>query len=103
MALRIREPGWGQLSLTSPSGRGGYCPVKRSTRMELARQTVEIVERGSYQSAGGRAIDIAASVRKCLDATRFFLPEGLERLRQEVLARPDKGFATAFEVVNETT
>ena len=77
--------------------------MKRSTRTELARETVAIVERGSYQSASGRVLDIAASVRACLDATRFFPPEALERLRQEVLARPAEGVATTFEVVNETT
>jgi uncharacterized protein (TIGR02452 family) len=77
--------------------------VKRSTRKELAEQTVAIVERGSYQSAGGRVIDIAEPVRACLDTTRFFPPEELKRLRQEVLARPVKGFATTLEVVNETT
>jgi uncharacterized protein (TIGR02452 family) len=71
--------------------------------VELARETVAIVERGSYRSAGGRVIDIARAVRECLDATRFFPPEELERLRQEVQARPAEGFATAFEVVNETT
>jgi uncharacterized protein (TIGR02452 family) len=71
--------------------------------MELARETVEIAARGSYQSAGGRAIDIAHSVRACLDATRFFAPEQLEQLRQEILARPAEGHATAVEVVNETT
>jgi uncharacterized protein (TIGR02452 family) len=71
--------------------------------MELAKQTVQIVERGSYTSAGDRVIDLAESVRACLDATRFFPPEELERIRQEVLARPADGFATTFEVVNETT
>ena len=44
--------------------------MKRSTRMELARQTVEIVERGSYQSPAGRVIDIAEAVRAYLAATR---------------------------------
>ena len=77
--------------------------MKRSTRKELAQQTVEIVERGSYQSATGRVIDIAASVRACLEGTQFFAPEDLERLRQEVLGRPPEGFATSLEVVNETT
>jgi uncharacterized protein (TIGR02452 family) len=71
--------------------------------MDLAKQTVEIVERGSYTSPGGRAVDIATTVRACLDATRFFPPEELERLRQEVLARPAGGLATTLEVVNETT
>ncbi len=77
--------------------------MKRSTRMELAKQTVEIVERGSYQLASGRVIDIAMAVRACCDATRLFRPEELERLREQVLARPAEGFATTFEVVNETT
>jgi uncharacterized protein (TIGR02452 family) len=71
--------------------------------MEQAKQTVAIVECGSYQSAGGRTIDIAASVRACLDGTRFFRPDELERLRHEVLARPAEGRPTTFEVVNETT
>jgi uncharacterized protein (TIGR02452 family) len=77
--------------------------VNRWTRMELAKQTVEIAQRGSYKSAGGRVIDIAESVRACLDATRFFPPEELERIRQEILARPADELATSFEVVNETT
>jgi uncharacterized protein (TIGR02452 family) len=77
--------------------------VKRSTRIELAKQTVEIVKRGSYQSAGGRIVDIAKSVRACLEATRFFAPEELERLRREILSRPAERVATTFEVVNETT
>ena len=77
--------------------------MKRSTRKELAQQTVEIVERGFYQSATGRVIDIAASVRECLEGTQFFAPEELERLRQEVLGQPHETFATSLEVVNETT
>jgi uncharacterized protein (TIGR02452 family) len=77
--------------------------VKRSTRKELAEQTVEIVERGSYQSATGRVIDIAASVRACLEATQFLPPEQLESLRQGVLGRQPEALTTSFEVVNETT
>jgi uncharacterized protein (TIGR02452 family) len=77
--------------------------MKRSNRKELAQQTVEIVERGSYQSATGRVVDIAASVHACLEGTQFFPPEELERLRQEILARSPEGFAMKLEVVNETT
>jgi uncharacterized protein (TIGR02452 family) len=71
--------------------------------MELAKQTVEIVERGTYQSASGRVVDIANSVRACLESTLLYLPEELERLRQQTLALPAQGLATAIEVVNETT
>src|SRR5262249_32577201 len=73
------------------------------TRMELAKETVQIVERGSYTSPSSRTIDIAESVRTCLDGTRYFSPEDLERLRQEVLARPAEPRVPAIEVVNETT
>jgi uncharacterized protein (TIGR02452 family) len=76
--------------------------VKRSARLELAKQTVAIVERGSYQATDHRVIDIAESVRACVNATRFVPPGELGRLRQEILARPSAGF-TNFEVVNETT
>lgn len=77
--------------------------MKRSTQREVAKQTVEIVERGSYELPGGRGIDIAESVRECLAGTRFFSPEDLETLRRTVLDRPPTGVTTAFEVVNETT
>jgi len=77
--------------------------VNRSARVEVARETVEIVERGAYTSPAGRAVDIAGPVRACRDGTRFFAPEALERLRQEVLARPAEGLSTTFEVANETT
>jgi uncharacterized protein (TIGR02452 family) len=77
--------------------------VNRAKRTELAKQTLEIVERGSYESADDRLVDISPSVRACLDSTRLFAPEELERLRGEVLAGPAEGFATTFEVANETT
>ncbi len=77
--------------------------MKRSARMELAKQTVQIVECGHYQAATGCVIDIATMVRTCLDGTRFFAPEELQQLRQTVLAQPSEGCRTAVEVVNETT
>jgi uncharacterized protein (TIGR02452 family) len=77
--------------------------MKRSTRVELAKQTVEIVGRGTYTSASGHAVDIGESVRACLPATQLFSPEQLEQLRQDALSRPAEGLTTAFEVVNETT
>src|SRR5215207_3231888 len=82
---------------------GGGSSMKRSARLEQAREAVAIVEQGSYQSTGGRVVDIAASVHACLDGTRFVPPGELEQLRQETLARPAEGCTTAIEVVNETT
>ncbi|MBW3597556.1 MAG: TIGR02452 family protein [Planctomycetes bacterium] len=77
--------------------------MKRSKRAELARQTVEIVERGSYRLADGRTSDIASAVESCLASTRVFAPENLERLRRDVLAQPAPNRTTEIEVRNETT
>lgn len=77
--------------------------MKRSTRAELAKETVEIVERGAYRSASGRVVDIAPPIRDCLEATHYYPPEELERLRGDVLGQPGNDHSTVFEVVNETT
>ena len=77
--------------------------MQRSTRAELARGTVEIVERGSYRSASGRVVDIAHPIRACLEVTRYYPPEELEQLRREVMSRPAADHSAVFEVVNETT
>jgi uncharacterized protein (TIGR02452 family) len=71
--------------------------------MELAKETVEIIERGSYVLADGRTVDITTAVHECRTGTQFYKPEDLKRIRREVLAQPAQGFSTTFEVVNETT
>ncbi len=77
--------------------------MNRTTRTELARQTLGILERGSYDLPAGRVVDITSAIDGCLEATRFFPPEELEQLRQQVLARPAGESVAAIEVVNETT
>jgi uncharacterized protein (TIGR02452 family) len=77
--------------------------MNRATRTELARQTLGILERGTYDLPGGHVVDMTSAVAGCLEATRFFPPEELERLRQQVLARSAEGNAATIEVVNETT
>jgi len=71
--------------------------------MELAKQTVEIAERGMYTSSGGHPVDLAQAVQRCLDATRLFHPSELKRLRNDVLANATGDFSTSLELVNETT
>ena len=77
--------------------------MNRSSRKALAEETVAIVRRGSYITPGGRAVDIAAAVRACLDRTRFLPPEQLARLRSEELDRSAPHADTVIEVANETT
>jgi uncharacterized protein (TIGR02452 family) len=77
--------------------------MKRSSRAELARQTVQVVEQGHYQAPSGRKVNIAGEVRRCLAGTEYFAPELLEVLKQEVLRHPALGLAGSCEVANETT
>lgn len=72
-------------------------------RMELARQTVEIVEQGSYVLPDGRVVEITPEVQASLAATRFYRPEELEQIRHEVMAQPTPDSPPFIEVRNETT
>jgi uncharacterized protein (TIGR02452 family) len=77
--------------------------MNRSRRTELARETIEIVDRGIYRSVSGRVVDLAHPIRECLERTHYYSPEELEGLRSGALDRTGTDRATAFEVVNETT
>jgi uncharacterized protein (TIGR02452 family) len=77
--------------------------MNRSDRTILAKETVKIVNRGVYKVRDGRVVNIAASVESCLAGTRYFPPEELERIRQEVAARPVQDGKTIIEVCNKTT
>jgi uncharacterized protein (TIGR02452 family) len=77
--------------------------MKKSTRQQVARETVEIVDRGRYALGDGRVVDITAVVADCLQATRHFQPNELIRLRKDVLARPAPNHPTRIEIHNETT
>lgn len=76
--------------------------MKRSTRMVLAREAVEITERGWYELPDGQVCNIATDVQSCLESTRFFPPQELEQFRLDVLSRL-AGNTTAIEVHNEST
>ena len=77
--------------------------MKRSTRMELGRQTVRIAEAGGYKTPSGRTVQLSRPIKNCLRGTRFLVPDELEELRKQILETPGPDLQTAFEVVNETT
>ncbi len=45
--------------------------MKRSQRMAVARETVEITNRGYYEIDGLR-VDISEAIQQCLDGTRSY-------------------------------
>jgi len=75
----------------------------RNQRAALARETVAILEAGTYQLDDGTTVDLAASIRECVFDTVLYDPEHLERLLQEIRELPPGGHPTAISVHNETT
>ena len=74
--------------------------MNRNKRAQLGKETVEIVERGWYETADGRHVDIAPQVAKCLSATRLYTPTELDALLSSVQRRAGN---TIFDVSNETS
>lgn len=68
----------------------------------IARETVEALEKGQYITPEGQTIDLTALLATCLNSTQSYEPDGLSRIREQVLARP-ASHLTTFAVVNETT
>lgn len=77
--------------------------MKRSTRAELAKETVQITSLGWYEGARGGRVDISGDVEACLAGTRLFAADAVMQIRAEELARKSRGLSTAIDVVNETT
>lgn len=76
--------------------------MKRTHRAAIARETVDIVNRGHYEVAGKR-INLRPLVAKCLAGTKLFTQSDLETLRDSVLKSGLPSHQTEIEVVNETT
>lgn len=72
--------------------------MKRSTRADLARQTVEICDRGSYVASDGRAVSLAPIIKNAVAGTRLYSPDDLV---QNGPLPPDH--ATSISVTDETT
>ena len=73
--------------------------MKRSFRAQLAKETLSILEAGSYTPKGGKPVSIRTIQRACEKGTVLYFPEGLAKL-----SAPDSnGSATEFEVSKETT
>jgi uncharacterized protein (TIGR02452 family) len=49
--------------------------MNRSSRASTARNTLEIMERGEYQSPSGRVVRIADDLASALEGTRLYRPE----------------------------
>jgi uncharacterized protein (TIGR02452 family) len=80
--------------------------ASRSKRARLARETLEILDRGAYTTPAGREVSVADELAAARSGSRLYRPEQLDDLlrRRDELMRPREGRPpVAFEVVNETT
>lgn len=77
--------------------------INNVRRKQIARETVEILERESYQTPDGRRVSLAAELRDCLQNTRCYTPEQLDTVRKQVRGRPVAFPETRLEVSGEST
>jgi uncharacterized protein (TIGR02452 family) len=66
--------------------------------IQIASDTLAILEKGNYKSPLGQTRDIGASLKAAMDATHLYLPEELE-----LLEVPSAQFQTQVAVTPETT
>lgn len=74
--------------------------MNRNDRKQLGSQTLEIVDRGWYDSEDGSRVDFSRQIATCLETTQLYTPPQL----MDLLTNSSPGVQrTEFEVENETT
>ncbi len=76
--------------------------MKRSTRREIARDTLQILEQGYYTNSKGKKVDITAIQQYAEEGTILYTPEALNTLVNKLLLE-DTDYTTTFEVNDLTT
>jgi uncharacterized protein (TIGR02452 family) len=80
--------------------------ASRSTRARIARETVEILERGWYDTPDGRRVSLAEPLAHARGQSRLYAPGDFEevfRRRDEWSSRPRRPDPAEFRAVNCTT
>ena len=75
--------------------------MNQRKRVEIARDTLDILEKGYYLNNDGQKIDINDLQHYAIDNTQYFTPEALEKLLKNYIS--GNNFTTEYEVNNETT
>ncbi len=72
-------------------------------RKQIARETTAILAKGEYLSPGGNPVSIAAELRECMENSKYYEPEALQKIHRQILSSEAEFSEPEFEVVNETT
>jgi uncharacterized protein (TIGR02452 family) len=75
--------------------------MNQKKRIEIANDTLAILDKGSYVNQHGQQVDIAPLQQYAIENTEYFLPEALDRLLENT--QQPNNFITQYEVTNETT
>lgn len=75
--------------------------MNRSKRANVAKETLEIIERGHYTAPSGARVDIASDVSEAVSRSKLYTPEALAPLLNEQW--PANASPTCFQVHNETS
>lgn len=75
--------------------------MNQRKRVEIARDTLDILEKGFYLNNDGQKIDINDLQQYAIGNTQYFTPEVLEKLLKNHIS--GNNFTTEYEVNNETT
>ncbi len=72
-------------------------------RIAIAQDTLEILKAGYYFSPNGERVDIGKQFASCLSQTKYYEPDTLSTIKQEVITSATQFSNIEFEVRNETT
>lgn len=72
-------------------------------RIAIAQDTLEILEAGYYFSPEGKQVNIGKELVSCLAQTKYYDPDTLSTIKQDVLTSAPQFSNIEFEVRNETT
>jgi uncharacterized protein (TIGR02452 family) len=75
---------------------------KKSTRQQIAQDTLSTLERGHYLLPDGTQVDLGASVADCVDRTVFYDPSAVRALGADALLASNPQYQTIIELVAET-
>ncbi|KAA3629893.1 MAG: TIGR02452 family protein [Bacteroidetes bacterium] len=75
--------------------------MKRSTRREIAKDTLKSLKQGYYLNGQGKTIGLKSKHKFSTQNTEFFLGDDLDNLLEEL--NDEKAFKTAYEVTGEST
>ena len=77
--------------------------MNRQKFAHLGQEAVLIASEGRYRTAGGATVDIADSLRRCVENTRLIRPGDWPSIVRTGRSAPDRPEAAAIEVTPDTT